>query len=330
MGSSSPKATSRDPAVPPSSDVAQTSALLQALTESVRGETGGEVIVRTGARTGRLYFFHGRVAWVTASTLPLTLTDHLVAKGLANASDVAAVFAECRRKGGNFAEMLVAWQLIDRDRMRAEVLEHISRAFGHIVGWGEVATMFVPSSRVYKGSLTYSLAELVEATKAVAPEKSDLLDELLRGTAPASAPQVAEILARLDEGLRTAVVEQLRELRNTTGCRSVCFAGDGVSCTDTVEPPTSIGGDSCASTAAMLRAASAASAQAGFGACGEVTLVGLTGALMAWRVTCEGSGGGGLLMLILDVDTSLPLTRLVLERALSAGPLRQAPPEAGS
>ena len=302
--------------------------MLQALTESVRVETGGEVIVRSGARTGRLYFIRGRVAWVTASSLPRTLTDHLVAKGLANASDISAVFAECRRKGGNFAEMLVAWQLIDRDRMRAEVLEHISRAFGHIVGWGEVATMFVPYTREYKGSLTYSLAELVEATKALAPQESEILEALVKGTgSELAAPAVPP--AGLDERVRAAVDDQLTQLRSAADCRGICFAGDGVSCAAVVEVFSSMGDESCSSTTAMLLAASEASAKRGLGACSEVTLVGSKGALMAWRVTCEGAGGG-LLMVLLDHEASLPLTRIVVERALAAGPLRLVPREVGS
>jgi hypothetical protein len=301
--------------------------LHQALIESVRCETGGEVIVRAGERTGRLYFFRGRLAWVTASPMQVKLTERLVAKGLASAADITAVFAECRRQGGNFAEMLVAWQVIDRERMRAEMLEHISHAFAHILEWGEVATMFVPSSREYKGNLTYSVAELVEATRAIAPEKSPILDALARdiesGVGRPAAPSGGP-----DERVRASVVVQLKHLRSAVGCLGSCFVGDGVSWTDLDDAIALPKDEICASAACTVRAASEASAKAGLGACSEVTFVAPMGALMGWRVIAEGAGDG-LLILLLGRETSIPLTRIVVERSLVAGPLRQVLPEIG-
>jgi hypothetical protein len=304
------------------------SALHQALIESVRCQTGGEVIVRAGERTGRLYFFRGRLAWVTASSMQMKLTEHLVAKGLASAADIAAVFVECRRQGGNFAEMLVAWQVVDRERMRAEMLEHISRAFSHILEWGEVATMFVPSSREYKGNLTYSVAELVDSTRAMAPEKSSMLDALARDI-ESSVGRPAAPSGILDERVRASVVVQLKRLRSAVGCLGSCFVGDGVSLVDLDDVVSTFGEEFCACAVGTVRAASEASAKAGLGACSEVTFVAPMGALMGWRVTAEGAGGGILIML-LGPERSIPLTRIVVERSLLAGPLRQVPPEVGS
>lgn len=329
MGSSSLNAIAGSKAAEAGRPRAQAprSPLLQSLMESVRCETGGEVIVRSGERTGRLFFFRGRVAWVTASSLRSRLTEHLAGKGLASPSDMAAVFSECRRQGGNFAEMLVDWGLIDRDRMRAEILEYISRAFGHIVEWGAAATIFVPSSREYKSSLTYSLAELVEATKALAPEQSESLQALIEAIEPHSG-RPAEAPKVLDEGIRASVVDQLKQLRSAADCLGSCFVGDGVRCCDLGEAaPREM--DSPSSAGAMLREASEATTKIGFGACSEMTLVGSNTAMMAWLVTCPGAGRG-VLMVLLGRDAPAALARIVVERALADGPLRRVPPETAS
>ncbi len=330
MGSPSLKATtaSKTPEAGKPPNQASRSTLLQALIESMRCETGGEVIVRAGERTGRIYFFRGRVAWVTASSLRSRLTEHLIAKGLANPSDITAVFDECRRQGGNFAEMLVAWGLIDRERMRAEMLEYIARAFGQIVEWGPVATLFVPSSREYRGSLTYSVAELVEATRALAPEESKRLQELVEAIELQSCGQTAppEVL---DASIRGAVIGQLKQLRSAGDCLGTCFVSEKISYSDLDKAISQLGTDSCSRAVAMMLAARDACAKVGLGACSEVTLLGSSTALIVWLVTCEGAGRG-LLMVLLGREASLPLARIVVERTLATGPLRQLTPEIGS
>lgn len=321
MGSNQPKPTSLPGASSPSRAGRQE--FLQALSESLRSKTGGEVVIRAGDRIGRVYVFRGRIAWVTASSLPRTLTDHLVSKGVASAADISAAFAECRRLGANFAEMLVSWGLIDRDRMRTEMLEHISRALVHILDWGSVVTLFVPSSREYKGSLIYSVAELVDSVRAIAPGRAEVLRPLLEEPDGEAAPAQAKAAGPppLGEPLRSAILQQLDQLRGGAGIRGICFAGDGTSCGDVLEVVSNLGAASFSATAEVLRAASEACVNAGYGASAELMLVGSNGALLAWQVA--GGEINGLVMVLVDREAQLPLTRILVERTLDSGPLKR-------
>lgn len=134
-----------------------------AFAEALQSENGGEVVVKAGTATGRVFVSRGRVAWATASTFPLTFGARVVNAGLASRADLRAVFEDCRRSGKNFAEALVEGKVIELERLRQELLGHVADAFRELLSWTAPTALFVPSSRSYGGPLTFTFPEIFDA-----------------------------------------------------------------------------------------------------------------------------------------------------------------------
>lgn len=107
------------------------SGIVKAVAEA-RASEGGDVIVRTYHRVGRIIFSAGKIAWAHVSDEPGSLAAILSSEPSISRDDVRAVIEECSVTGQNFADVLVGWELITRERLR-EVLR----------GWirGKVATI---------------------------------------------------------------------------------------------------------------------------------------------------------------------------------------------
>ena len=161
--------------------------ILKAFHEATRSERGGEVVVRSGEKTSRVFFVAGRIAWVTASTVKRTFTDYLLEKTGLQKEEVQEVFEECRRSGANFGETIVEWNLLGEEQLRRLLLEHLTDCLLEVFCWDPVDSMFVPEERTYKGSLTFDLEELLENVLA---HDSD-------GRLPFAGHAVADILEQL-------------------------------------------------------------------------------------------------------------------------------------
>lgn len=153
--------------------------LLGALLEAARSDVGGEVIAKSESRTARIYTTGRRVAWVTASTVDTTLSGRLVVGGLIAEGDLEAAFAECKSTGANFAETLIAWELIDANTLRQTLLTHIAECLAEVFSWPRPTTMFVPCNRTYRGSLTFSIMELLRVAAQLDAAQATCLPDLL-------------------------------------------------------------------------------------------------------------------------------------------------------
>lgn len=174
----------------------------------VRGK-GGEVVLRSGEHTGRVFFAEGRIAWVVASTVQKTFFSHLTENTDLGRDDLREVFASCKESGANFGETIVEWGLLDEAALRAHLLAHVSDCLLEILSWPDLNSMFVPEDRPYKGSLTFDLEEVLEATLRRDPEgrlpfdgasAADLVEaaETQPGPEaepPSPAPLVSDLLA---------------------------------------------------------------------------------------------------------------------------------------
>lgn len=106
------------------------SGIVKAVSEARASE--GDVIVRTYHRVGRIIFSEGKIAWAHVSDEPGSLAAILSSEPSISRDDVRAVIEECSVTGQNFADVLVGWDLITRERLR-EILR----------GWirGKIATI---------------------------------------------------------------------------------------------------------------------------------------------------------------------------------------------
>jgi CheY-like chemotaxis protein len=178
------------------------SALAAALREA-EASPGGDVIVRDGPTVGRILFHAGRVAWIHLSSEPGSLAEVLA--GAVAPADVSAVMAESAASGRNFAEMLVDWDLIAADELRARILGWLRAKLHAVLALDPALVMFVPQRREHGGDLTYTLSELLPTNTATA----------------AAAPTAPAIPARIWASPRVASV--LSGVRSTAGVLAVAL-----------------------------------------------------------------------------------------------------------
>jgi CheY-like chemotaxis protein len=204
-----------------------------ALTDAARS-TGGVVVTREGARVGRVFLTHGRVAWAHVSGEPsgvravlgdhLFLTDH----------DVEAILTECRTTQKHFAEVLVGWGLVTERTMQECMRSYLARRVAQMQGFGDARAMFLPEPRVLRAGPTFALDEVFKAraTRSTATLPSSLSDaDFLRSSIALTGAEEIEgatsvcvlhgesgaLVARLGELPEANVIRALLSVRHTTG-----------------------------------------------------------------------------------------------------------------
>lgn len=153
--------------------------LRRAIAEA-RESAGGDVIVRAEDRVGRIIFDRGRVAWAHVSDEPGSLTAMLADEGPITRDEVRSVIEECSATGENFAEVLVAWDLIGREQLRAVLVRWIRAKIARIAAFPAPVVIFSPESRVPSRGL------LLDPEEVIAPEL--LHRPVLAGNGPSAAP----------------------------------------------------------------------------------------------------------------------------------------------
>ena len=138
------------------------SSLSRALAEAREGASG-DVIVRTLRHVGRILFHEGRIAWAHVSDEPGSLAAILAGEPGISRDDVRAVLAECGSTGQNFADVLVAWNLLTPERLRALLRDWIRSKIATIAAFPLPVVFFSPESRVATGGLLFDPAEVLPA-----------------------------------------------------------------------------------------------------------------------------------------------------------------------
>jgi hypothetical protein len=162
--------------------------ILKEFREAITWGKGGEVVLRSGEHTGRVFFVGGRIAWVVASTIKKTFFGYLVENTELTRDDLREVYDACKKSGDNFGETIVEWGLLDEATLRVHLLSHVSENLVEILSWPALHSMFVPDQRPYKGALTFDLEEVLEAA----------LRADTQGRLPFAGSSVAELLDAID------------------------------------------------------------------------------------------------------------------------------------
>ncbi|MEZ4453290.1 MAG: response regulator [Nannocystaceae bacterium] len=179
--------------------------LRQAFGEA-RSAAGGDVIVRSGRRVGRVMFFEGRVAWAHISGEPGSLAAMLADVATISREDVRSVLEECTETGRSFADVLVDWGLITRLRLRSIVRDWIRDKVQTIAGLPQARVFFSPEARTATGDMHFPPEEVIPAT---------LLEPL---TLPPTRPEAAvtesvmppaRFVADLDDATALTIGERL-------------------------------------------------------------------------------------------------------------------------
>ncbi|MEL6543539.1 MAG: hypothetical protein AAFQ82_02870 [Myxococcota bacterium] len=176
--------------------------LAVALEEGVKSKFGGEVVVRSGDKKGRVYLYGGRVAWVTCDTISARLGDALRAYVNIPDDELRAAVVEGRRVGKGFGEVLVEWNLVEDETLRKALLEHNAAHFRGLLALGsQLQALFLPQARTYSGKLLFTLQELLDASSVERPAPATESS----GTELEPAPQFVPV----DEGSLEAALERV-------------------------------------------------------------------------------------------------------------------------
>ncbi|MBK8263308.1 MAG: response regulator transcription factor [Nannocystis sp.] len=172
--------------------------LHRAFTEA-RQSPGGDLIVRSGSRAGRIMLHGGRIAWAHVSDEPGTLAAMLASEPSITKDDVKAVIEECTETGRSFAEVLVEWGIIDASPLRELTRAWIAGKIATICAFPAPTVIFSPETRAYSGHILFmpeevAPPELLELTK----ERPKLA--LVSAEPPPGDPEIAA-LALIDRAM---------------------------------------------------------------------------------------------------------------------------------
>lgn len=138
----------------------QSRAVAQALFRA-RDEGDGELVVTDGAINARVLFHRRQVAWAHVSDDRNTLLDILTPEAGIDAETVREVVAECRRSGARLSDTLVSFGLVDRARLRDQLLDWTRRKMQAILRFERPQILFLPQKRGYSEDLLFELEELL-------------------------------------------------------------------------------------------------------------------------------------------------------------------------
>ncbi len=166
-----------------------TLSILKEFREATTWEKGGEVVLRSGEQTGRVFFSGGRIAWVVASSIKQTFFGHITDKTKLSRDDLREVFESCKQSGDNFADTIVEWGLLDEPTLSIHLLEYVASCLVEVLSWPDLHAMGMPEARPFKGNLTFDLETVL--AKALQQDKEKKL--------PFAGASVVELLDALDD-----------------------------------------------------------------------------------------------------------------------------------
>lgn len=188
------------------------STLREAIAEA-RMAAGGDVIVRSGARVGRVIFHRGRVAWAHISDEPGSLAAMLAVDPSIGRDEIQAVIQECSESGRSFVDVLVEWGLIERERLREIMSAWIRDKIASIAALAHPRVIFSPESRASTGNMLFLPSEVIDPA----------LLEAAPTTAPEPASSAAGPLPELDGGPATGCAASLDRAIEIEGALSAAI-----------------------------------------------------------------------------------------------------------
>ncbi len=173
--------------------------VLTALEEAAAQHASGEVVVRSQDVVGRVYLHRGRVAWAHCTSRNMSLAEFLISEWGADEDDIRFAFTHCRQSGGNFAETLIEFGMLERTEMRRVLECHIRAHLEAVRELPNPDVLFLPQSRVYNSDLLFDLDEVIDSDRPAA----ELIIEALRRKKRAGAKTPAHARAKVQAAMAT-------------------------------------------------------------------------------------------------------------------------------
>lgn len=136
-------------------------AIVLAALRAASEQGDGELVVKSGELSARIFFHDGKVAWAHLSDEPGAILDLLQGEAELRPDDVREVVEECRRTGARLTDTLVAFGLVDRATLRVSLLRWTRRQLEVVSGFAQPQTLFLPKKRRYAEELLFDLDELI-------------------------------------------------------------------------------------------------------------------------------------------------------------------------
>jgi len=184
---------------------------LQRALGEARHSTGGDLIVRSGSRAGRIMLYAGRIAWAHISDEPGTLAAMLASEPSITRDDVKAVIEECTETGRSFAEVLVEWGIIGARPLRELTRAWIAGKIATICAFPAPTVIFSPETRTYSGHILFAPEEVVPSELLELVKEKPRLAVISPDLAPRDPEQAAiallELAMAIDGALSAAVFD---------------------------------------------------------------------------------------------------------------------------
>ncbi|MBN1961912.1 MAG: response regulator [Deltaproteobacteria bacterium] len=136
---------------------------LKVLYEAHINDANGEVVVRCGAKSARIFLSNNKIAWIVNGSMGMTFSRFLVQHAHLKSEDLEAVYSEARRTRRNFGEVIVDWGLVAKDALRQHLLEYNAYSLLDLFTWPQSEAMFIPDAKVFHGTLTFDLGEILRS-----------------------------------------------------------------------------------------------------------------------------------------------------------------------
>jgi CheY-like chemotaxis protein len=124
-------------------------------------EGRGELAIRSGPVTARVFVHDGKVAWAHVADGAAGLLETLApGKGL-DKETARAIVDECRRTGKTLSETLSAWGLVERAQLRDSIRSWLMRKLDSIRHFRDPQFLFLPIRHTYAEDMLFELDDLV-------------------------------------------------------------------------------------------------------------------------------------------------------------------------
>lgn len=211
------------------------SRMRQALTLA-SAQQEGELVVRGGGVSARVFFHGGKVAWTQLDDGSGTFLQSLATEVALDADTVAELVDECRRTQAKLTDVIAQWGLVDPEQVRASLKGWLSKQLATIVALPNARSLFLPQRSEYADDLAFSLDALWGDAEEITFEQPPT--ELRGNTQPSLIPVAAwkdafvlspqtssDIEAILDRCIADEGVLGVVALERTSG---ICLGSRGV------------------------------------------------------------------------------------------------------
>jgi CheY-like chemotaxis protein len=125
-------------------------------------EREGELIVRSGSRSGKVLFSDGKLGWVHFDDGQGSVLDALSVEAGLDPEVAQALLEECRRTGTGLASTLASWGIVDGLQLRNVMRTWLRNKIGSLAALEHPEVLFAPGRQRCSPELLFELDELLD------------------------------------------------------------------------------------------------------------------------------------------------------------------------